>query len=548
MRTDACFPPDELASWVAVRRYAVPAWMIEKSAARREAGDWRGACEAANVDVEFDLAKVAAEHGEETARALEADLLELAPDLLRWHLPRILHGHSALSTDRTFLLSGTDPWLQVRTRTIVSGTQRLRLLFDSADDATNLDDWTDARHLWSAPGSAGLRERIGGTPFLRADGTAETTGSLAERVILAQEDGRTEEAWELAGVTLDRTVDRSSRYVSDLGKVLQGEPINIPVLADEIRRAGRKKAWLKLHWATAVELRLLDDGGMSVAAASADRMKRRRALPEALFRRLPDLDLLRHGAIGVAELHPLVVASLFPGYDGPVTGPPGPGTPAAVRVRCKEGAWHEMRGGVATAHAAEERRREQALKALGGKVTGCFAVEEHWRGQEGRLPRGLRAQRKELFARAQHGDEAGVLALLEAGLDPRARDGRDRTLLHYLPCVNHTELLPLLLKAGVDLEANDQEGRTPLLFAVGHAGPEALVRALIDAGARTDCTDDSGRSLRHLVRLMKRYELRFLYDQVSDDIGEDWYGEYYDEDDDYDWDSPEEQDERGPGA
>ncbi|MEU6753470.1 hypothetical protein ABZ914_45215, partial [Spirillospora sp. NPDC046719] len=54
--------PDEASRLRRIRRYAVPRWMIERAAERRLAGDWRGACAAANVDVDFDLADVAREH------------------------------------------------------------------------------------------------------------------------------------------------------------------------------------------------------------------------------------------------------------------------------------------------------------------------------------------------------------------------------------------------------------------------------------------------------------------------------------------------------
>ncbi|MFE2103348.1 ankyrin repeat domain-containing protein, partial [Streptomyces sp. NPDC059468] len=54
-----CFPADEASSRRRIRRYAVPGRMIERATERRLAGDWRGACAAANVDVAFDPAEVA---------------------------------------------------------------------------------------------------------------------------------------------------------------------------------------------------------------------------------------------------------------------------------------------------------------------------------------------------------------------------------------------------------------------------------------------------------------------------------------------------------
>ncbi len=82
-----------LSFWPRVREFAVPASMIETATARREAGDWAGACAAAGVDVDLHLRSVARDHGRDLATRIRADLRHLAPDLLRWHLPRIApHG------------------------------------------------------------------------------------------------------------------------------------------------------------------------------------------------------------------------------------------------------------------------------------------------------------------------------------------------------------------------------------------------------------------------------------------------------------------------
>src|SRR5690348_3371444 len=88
VRRSKSYPPETAGAWRRIRRYAVPRWMIEQATERRLAGDWRGACAAANVDIAFDLADVANEHGAAVAAAIEDDLLHFAPDLLRWHAPR----------------------------------------------------------------------------------------------------------------------------------------------------------------------------------------------------------------------------------------------------------------------------------------------------------------------------------------------------------------------------------------------------------------------------------------------------------------------------
>src|SRR5437660_9045910 len=78
-----------LLFWSHVREFAVPPSMIETATARRAVGDWAGACAAARVDTDLDLRAVRDRHGTELVTRLRADLRRLAPDLLRWHMPRI---------------------------------------------------------------------------------------------------------------------------------------------------------------------------------------------------------------------------------------------------------------------------------------------------------------------------------------------------------------------------------------------------------------------------------------------------------------------------
>ena len=89
MLTDTANGDSRLSFWLRVREFAVPPSMIETATARRLGGDWAGACAAAGFDVDLDLRSVARAHGREPAARIRADLRQLAPDLLRWHMPRI---------------------------------------------------------------------------------------------------------------------------------------------------------------------------------------------------------------------------------------------------------------------------------------------------------------------------------------------------------------------------------------------------------------------------------------------------------------------------
>ncbi|GAA1598065.1 hypothetical protein GCM10009678_94400 [Actinomadura kijaniata] len=564
---------EEMSSWTLVRRYAVPRWMIEQATERRLAGDWAGACAAAHVDVGFDLAEVAGGYGARAAADLEADLRHLAPDLLRWHLPRVLNGRTSVGTLRALVLGRYgDGVLHVVTPPMVDGPQRLRLLFrrkplrrvPRGHTSIVAEDWSGVRHLWDARSSAGLPAHYGGTgrpPFFHADGTplapdelpgtapdpADTTAHH-EWVTLLHERGELEAAFEAAGAVPDFSDEGLPGWArTDPRRLMARLPVDLALLARESRalaERGTTALWISFGWYTGFAVtRESPQDPPRMRVASAYDLRGLDRLPEFSWRRQPDLSLLRAGRITPEELHPLVRDALFPkrpAADGPV-GPPGPEAPAPARVRCR-GEWHEVRmrdGRFDMPHTAEERQREQAMRAFGGAVTGCFAVREALTGGEGRLPRALRGQRRDLFLRMHNGDTRGVLRLLDMGVDPRVRDGRKRTLLHLLHLVDHEELLPRLLAAGLDLEATDQNGRTPLHLVVGEHGRAPLVRALLDAGARIDVVDESDYSLVDLMERNDRTDLRFLRDRIAAEYPDITAHDYWEYDEDED---PEDED------
>ncbi|MFC8390756.1 ankyrin repeat domain-containing protein [Streptomyces sp. NPDC057238] len=585
-----CFPPEEAASWRRVRRYAVPRRMIERATERRTAGDWRGACAAAGVDVDIDLPEVAEHCGDDVAAALEDDLRHLVPDLVRWHLPRVLGGWTTLDTDRTVVLARyrpvragegprSTPYLHLVTPAMLEGPQRITLRFRTITDEKTAgvfgrptEDWRYVRHLWDARRTAELRERGGGgterPPFLHADGRPRRTDELpaadpgpadaaarAEWVTLLHQKGEIEAAFAAVGAELDLTPPTGPGwYRADPAVLLGRIAFDHTRLEREVRRLTDEGVGDRFlvagDWRTCVLLEPTATGGrtaLRVRAVGREEAKGVPFLAEALWRRLPDLDLLRVGGVEPEHLHPLVREALFPGLrvaDG-TGGPPGPTDPAPVRVRCR-GEWHEVGfrpgGLLRMPHSDEEQRRERALRAFGGAVAGCFAVEQTWASGSGRLPKALRAQRQDLFLRAQHGDTHGVLHLLDAGADPRVRDASGRSLLHVLHLLDHEPLLPRLLAAGLDLEARDQRDRTPLFVAVNDGGSRALVEALLAAGARIDVEDQMELSLAQVIRRYKRSDLAFLRKRVREEhpgLGADWWDEYMDRDEEEEADDHE---------
>lgn len=544
-RQPGSFQHEDGPAWQRIRRYAVPGWMIAQATAHRLAGDWRAACAAAAVDVDFDLPGIEARHGAAVAEAVADDLRHLAPDLLRWHLPRVLGGRTTIEPDLRIVLASYGgaggPTLSVTTPLMIEGSQRLRLHCAPVVPTKRKrytghgfvpEDWTAVRPFWDARCASEL-----GARFTEPDG-------LAGRIALLWARGDTAEAYEAAGIECDLTVPAPKRYQRprDPSALFGQMPIDLTRLVPEVARLVAAGAGDRYRIAAGwlPHLLLEPDGPDRLRARFAERAEALAVplLPHYVWKRLPDLELVRTGRITPRELHPMVAAALFPG-SGPAVGPPGPDTGKPVRVRCR-GAWHEVRsrGGVLDVpHTPEEQQRERAMRAFGGAVSGCFAVQQTWTTGEGRLPRALRAQQRELFLRVQHGDTPGVVAMLDAGVDPRIRDARGRGLLHELHLLDHEVLLPRLLAAGLGLEARDKHERTPLLSAVHWGGSADLVRALLAAGSRIDVVDEMEMSLSQEVRRYKRTDLTFLRERVDEEfpgIGADWFDEHMDEDEDDD--------------
>lgn len=402
--------PDEepfLPFWLRVREFAVPPSMIETATARRRTGDWAGACAAAGVDVDFTPRALARTHGRELAARVRADLRHLAPDLLRWHLPRIAP-RGLLRPGLTIALArydseprpGTTPapalvHLVARTPPAwADAGQRISLgLWDGTGSGTvrlhphphpsrrfRLDLH---RHLWDARSAADLRVRAGGA----SGGDPEVLGRVPPGRRCAV--GR----WAAEAALLLAAEGRTSGPVT-------------------VRLGGRHRLHLDVDGDERPALRFADP---RAAAARAPLV-----LPDAATWALPDLELLRSGAITPDRLHPLVADALAPGHTptGPPPAPAGAGHPRVVDCR---GARHRIGlvDGVLSAldHDPAEVRREELLVALTGTPLPCLrAIDEAHR-----RPDCLTGVRERL----DHGDIGGALAVVEALLGPGAqlRDG-----------------------------------------------------------------------------------------------------------------------------
>jgi ankyrin repeat protein len=98
-------------------------------------------------------------------------------------------------------------------------------------------------------------------------------------------------------------------------------------------------------------------------------------------------------------------------------------------------------------------------------------------------------------------DPAYVGALLAAGADPQAR-AFGKTALHFTAKAGFVGATTVLLDAGADPDASDDEGLTPLwhlLRSGRRADRAAIARLLVEAGASPSARDGRGRRLTAVV-------------------------------------------------
>ncbi|MGW7167570.1 hypothetical protein ACWGH3_20130 [Streptomyces sp. NPDC054884] len=426
-----------LSFWPRVREFAVPASMIETATARRRAGDWAGACAAAGVDVDLDLRTLAGSHGREFVSRLRCDLRHLAPDLLRWHLPRIAPD-GLLRPGLTIALArydgagrgGRPVHLVVRTPpSWADAGQRISLTLWEGFRAHGhgvgpghphphphpsrrfrLDLH---RHLWDARRTDELRTRSGATA------TATATVTVARMPGDPEDDERSPRLTLPPGAVPDGRTAAVDRWAAEADILLRAEGRSGGAVL--VRLGGRHRLILETDG---------DDGGgppalrvAPVGGGAGTAPGTRPALPvlpDAATWAPPDLELLRADAIDADRLHPLVAAALVPErvptYRAEAADRPG--QPRFVECR---GARHRIGlvDGVLVPldHDPAELRREELLVVLSGTPLPCLrAVDEAHR-----RPDCLTGVRERLV----HGDIAGALAVVEGLLGPEAllRDG-----------------------------------------------------------------------------------------------------------------------------
>jgi hypothetical protein len=326
-------------------------------------------------------------YGTAIAEQLLGALRELSPDLLRWHLPRRGHGAGDLLAGLLVPLAEfTDGMRQLTLAAAtpqfaVDAGQRIVLVLlggreDGATRAvlegvrrTHAARLSLVRHrmFWSAdaaPGLAGLCDTAGETTRL-------------------QDSGRFAEAWHSAGFGLRLPeARRRARWLAAL-------PIRISGLAERIREAlpGADEAVVRSGVGALVV------SGLNSRAVLARVAEDREGLglpvvPNAVWSRVLDADLVRFGYLGEHELHPLVAQAILDTARAAVPEPDewlyrevpfiaGPcrladGGPALWigcgathhRIAFRDDAWHILD------HSAHPGR-EALMSRLGGPTNPC---------------------------------------------------------------------------------------------------------------------------------------------------------------------------------
>ncbi|MGC9671169.1 hypothetical protein ACNTMW_32060 [Planosporangium sp. 12N6] len=431
MRSRAATADSRLSLWLRVREFAVPPSMIESATDRRRVGDWAGACAAARIDVDLSVRSAARAYGRELAARVRADLRHLAPDLLRWQMPRVAPD-GLLRPGLTISLARYEPagrdgagsvHLVVRTPPAwADAGQRMSLaLWDGSrageESCSHPHPRPDRRfrldlhrHLWDARRADELRVRSGADRLAGDDFPAtppDPSGVVprggrcavhrwpAEAAILLRAEGR-------ANGTVAVRLGARHRLILDV--VAGGDGLGPPT-------------------------------ARITAASTRDGAARLPVLPDAATWVPPDLELLHSGLIDADRLHPLVAAALVP--DHPPAGPPREpdrvGRPRLVECR---GARHRIGlvDGVLAPldHDPAEVRREELLAALTGTPIPCLqAIDEAHRHPE---------CLDDVRARLDHGDTAGALSVVEGLLGPDAllrvgalRDELETAALRRIP-------------------------------------------------------------------------------------------------------------------
>jgi ankyrin repeat protein len=138
------------------------------------------------------------------------------------------------------------------------------------------------------------------------------------------------------------------------------------------------------------------------------------------------------------------------------------------------------------------------------------------------LQRGAKPSSQAASEAITFGHTEVVRALIDAGADVTGVDRTGVNLLHWAAITNRAPLVPILAQAGVPVNAMDDHGYTPLMYAATvDEGDTATLQALLRAGANLALRNDEGRTALQQAQRLKHDDIvRALRNHGVADHGE----------------------------
>ena len=90
-----------------------------------------------------------------------------------------------------------------------------------------------------------------------------------------------------------------------------------------------------------------------------------------------------------------------------------------------------------------------------------------------------------------------------------SKDKNDYTALHHTAPQHHNSTVKILLNAGMEIDARNCYGRTPIFQAVG-SGHEETIRVFVEKGANVNAIDNEGWSVLHVAVFHERITVAAL--------------------------------------